>query len=107
MKGLLSGSEVTVKSDTGVEFKHNAAFVKKYHAQEDLSNNEDHRGSESTCVGTGVAQDQVSSDAEENKEDEHVDVGNKESEIRQQQENIRRSTHQVWRPARFNDFVME
>ena len=102
-----TGSEVTVKSDTGVEFKRNAAFVKKYHAQEDLSNNEDNGRSESTCAGAGVAQDQVSSDAEGNKEDERVDVGNKESEIRQQQENIRRSTRQVRRPARFNDFVME
>ena len=102
-----TGSEVTVKSDTGVEFKRNATFVKKYHTQEDLSHNEDNGGSKSTCACAGVAQDQVSSDAEGNKEDERVDVGNKESEIRQQQEDIRRSTRQVRRPATFNDFVME
>ena len=102
-----TGSEVSVESDTGIEFKHDVTFVKKYHAQEDVSNNEDNRGSESTCAGAGVAEDQVSSDTEGNKEDEWVDVGNMESEIRQQQEIIRRSTRQVRRPVRFNDFVME
>ena len=81
--------------------------MKKYHTLEDLSYNEDNGGSQSTCAGAGVAQDQLSSDAEGNKEDERVDVGNKESEIHQQQENIRRSTCQVRRPARFNDFVMK
>ena len=28
-----TGSKATVKNDTGVEFKCNAAYVKKYHAQ--------------------------------------------------------------------------
>ena len=37
-------------------------------------------------------QDQGSSDTDEKKEDEQVDVGNKESEIHEQQESARRFT---------------
>ena len=81
--------------------------MKKYHAQEGLGNNAENGGSEGACAGTGEAQDQGSSAVEENKEGERVDVGNKESEIRRRQENIRRSTHPVRRPARFKDFVMD
>ena len=58
-------------------------------------------------MGEGKAQDQGSSHAEENKEDERVDAGKKESEIRQKQENIRRSTRQVRGSAKFKDFVTE
>ena len=69
--------------------------MNKCHAQEGLSHNADNGGSEDA----GKAQDQESSHAEENKEDGRVDVGNKELEIRQQQDNIRRSTFQVPRSA--------
>ena len=74
-----TGSGVTVKTYTGVEFKRNPEFTKKCHAQEGLSHNADYGGSESACEGAGKAQDPGSSHAEENKEDEQVDV---ESEIR-------------------------
>ena len=92
-----TGSEVTVNNGTGVEFRGNAAFVKKYHVQEGLSTDADNGGSEGASAAVGKAQDEGSSDAEENKEDERVDVGNKESEIHHQWENIHWSTGQVVR----------
>lgn len=73
--------------------------MNKCHALEGLRHNADNVGSGSAFAGAGKAQDQGSSHAEENKEDGRVDIGNKESEIRQQQENIRRSTCQVRRSA--------
>ena len=102
-----AGSEVTVKNDTGVEFKRNAAFLKKYHAQEGNTSGVENGRSEGACAGAGEAQDKLSSDAQENKEDERVKVDDKGSEIHHQQENVRWSTRQVRRPARFKDFVIE
>ena len=58
-------------------------------------------GSESAWAGAEEAQNQGSSDAEENKEDEQCDAGHKESEIHEQQENVRKLPLQVQRPARF------
>ena len=98
-----TGSEVTVKNGIGVEFKRNAAFVKKYHAQEGPTSGVENGESEGACAGAGEAQDKRSSDAQENKEDERVKVDDKELELHQQQENVRRSTRQVRRPARFKD----
>ena len=83
------------------------AISREIRAAQHVTRPEGDGGNEGACKGEGEAQDQVSSDAEENKEDERVDVGNKESEIRQQQEDDCRSIRQVRRPERFEDFVME
>ena len=99
-----TGSEVTVKNDAGVEYKRNAAFVKKYHAQEGPGGSVENGESEGACADAGQARGQVLSDEEVNKDDGRMGVSDGKPEI--QQEIVRRSTRQVRKPARFKDFVM-
>ena len=87
-----TGSEVTVRNDVGVEFKRNTAFVKKYKVM--------------AVVQLIVKEIDKSQGQQKETTDEMKDTGRKLPEPEVRQNVVCRSTRQVQRPSRFNDFVL-
>lgn len=97
------GSEVTVRDDAGSEFKRNAAFMKRYHAQESASNVDGGEGESTQSADAEKIVEKENERAE--KQDERAEVVNKEAKGHHKQPILHTSTRQVRRPAWFQDFV--
>ena len=113
-----TGSEVTVRNDVGVEFKRNTAFVKKYNVPEgasesvtsdggcsaDREGDGQEPGPAETVNREGDRQDPEPAERDNGRDEGQNGPKLPEPEVRPSV--VRRSTRQVQRPSRFNDFVL-
>ena len=113
-----TGSEVTVRNDVGVEFKRNTAFVKKYNVPEgssasvtsdggcsaDREGDGQEPGPAETADREGDSQDPEPAERDNGRDEGQNGPKLPEPEVRPSV--VRRSTRQVQRPSRFNDFVL-
>ena len=113
-----TGSEITVRNGVGVEFKRNTAFVKKYNVPEGTSasvtsdggcsaDREGDRQEPGPAETTDRGVDKQ--DPEPAERDNGRDEGQNGRKIPKPEVRpnaVRRSTRQLQRPSRFNDFVL-
>ena len=98
-------SESTVRNDSGVELRRNSAFFKNCHTPGRFQQLGRKRRNGNAFANVGKEHGKGTSDAEVNMENERVDVGYKDQEIRQHQE-MRGPMRQIRRSARFKGFVL-